>query len=282
MPPVYTDRVAMTPLALMGAAALLGVVQGLTEFLPVSSTAHLVVLPKILGWTPPLLNSLAFDVALHVGTLVAVLVVFRRDWARMGHGLLFDPAGRDGRTARTVAIATIPVLAAGAAFGSLAGTTMRSPAWVAVWLLGGAIWLLIGHFRGRGRRRSGGLGYREALLIGAAQALALFPGFSRSGAVIAAGLLLGLSRPEAARFAFMLSAPTIAAAGIWECRHLDWAEPALAGPLLLGVTFSAISGMLVIRWFLGAIARIGLVPFVAYRVLLAAALAIWYVKTSVS
>ena len=252
-------------------ALLLGLVQGLTEFLPVSSTAHLAVIPRALGWTSPLLTSLPFDVALHAGTLAALLAVFGREWITLVRALV-RPGSADGRVALGLVLSTIPALGAGALLEHRVGDAMRTPGWIAVWLAAGAVALWWADRQPEGRRTGRDLTMREALLIGCAQACAILPGLSRSGMTMTAGRLVGLSRAESARYSFLMSAPVIGAAIMWESRHLTSLSAPEGTAVLLGVAAAGAAGAATIRWLLRAVGRMGYTPFVAYRLALAAVL----------
>jgi undecaprenyl-diphosphatase len=254
-------------------AILLGAVQGLTEFLPVSSTAHLAALPVLVGWTHPLLHSQPFDVALHFGTLIALLWAFSGAWRELARGAS-RPFAPEGRTVRGIAIATLPALVAGGLCGRLVEERLRGPNALAAFLAAGAALLWAAQALGRGRRAAASLSWREAALIGCAQALAILPGMSRSGMTIAAGLALGLRREEAARYAFLLSGPVIAAAVAWEARRLEELAPGEWAAVAAGVATAAVTGLAAIRFLLACSARLGYLPFVWYRFLLAALLAI--------
>ncbi len=252
---------------------ILAVVQGLTEFLPISSSAHLILFPRLAGWED---QGLAFDVATHLGTLFAVVAYFRheiagisRDWARSLHQ---RRRVGDSRLAWAVLLGTIPVGLAGLAFKGIIETELRSPLLIASTTIafGFALWYadVVGR-RTTAPRDEHALTARDILLIGCAQALALIPGVSRSGITLTAGLLLGLSRAGAARFSFLLSIPVIALASGLSVRDLvGAAAPVDWGGLALGVAFSAVSAYLCIHYFLKLIERIGLFPFVAYRLVL--------------
>lgn len=255
----------MTPLL---AAIILGAIQGVTEFLPVSSTAHLAALPVLFGWADPLLRSQAFAAVLHLGTLGALLAVFGSEWGRLLSGMT-RPRSPDGRLAWGLVAATVPALAAGALFEHAVADRFRTTASIAGFLGLGSVVLWVADARRPGIRVARSVSLRDALAIGCAQALAILPGLSRSGMTIAAGLSLGLSRAEAARYAFLLSAPVVAAAGLWECRHLAGCGGADAAVLASGIAVSALTGAVAIRWFLRIISRVGLLPFVVYRLLLA-------------
>ena len=265
----------MSLTALLLTAAFLGAVQGVTEFLPVSSTAHLIILPQLLGWSHPLLNNLTFNVMLHLGTLVALLIVFRGEWRRLG-GAFAAPRSSEGRLAWGLAAATAPALLCGWLFKSAVSTHLRNPLSVACWLAVGAVALWWADRRRQGDRTAQSLSLMHAMLIGCAQALALLPGFSRSGATITAGLLLGLSRQEAARYSFLLSAPIIAAACLYEALSgLPDLPPSQWAPVAAGVLVSGLVGAVCIRWFLRAVPWLGFAPFISYRLFLAAVIGLW-------
>lgn len=255
-------------------AVILGIVQGVTEFLPVSSTAHLAVLPRVLGWKTPLLNSLSFDVALHAGTLIALLAVFGAEWARMVPALL-HPRSRPGRTAWGLGLAVIPAAIAGAFLEDRFAGPLREPGFVALFLAVGAILLWWADARGGGRGRVGSTTLRMALLIGFAQAFALLPGLSRSGITITAGLLLGLSRSESARYSFLLSTPLLLGALAWEARHFSGFAPGEWAAVLAGTVAAAAAGFASIRLLLRLVRGSGYAPYAVYRLLLAALIALW-------
>jgi undecaprenyl-diphosphatase len=260
---------------------VIGVVQGLTEFLPVSSSAHLIVLPRVLGWNDPFLNSAAFDVMLHLGSLAALLVYFWRDlWRLLGawlHSIAERSLGSDAdrRLAWFLAISVVPAALLGALLEDFFDTAFRERiALVAVFLLAGAALLWLAERHGRRERGLDALRLRDAVAIGVAQALALFPGTSRSGITIAAGLLLGLEREAAARFAFLMGVPVIAGAGMWKLRELGAGTAGGFDPLVLlaGMTAAALSGLLAISILLAYLRRNDTMPFVLYRVVFAAAI----------
>lgn len=260
-------------------ALIMGVVQGLTEFLPISSSGHLILVPWMLGWHDRFIESLAFSVMLHLGTLAALLLYFASDWVRLVRaGLASLRERRIGedewrRLAAVLVVATIPAGLAGALLADPVEIATRRPAIVAVALVLGAAILWYADRVGRRDRGLEGVGYAAALGIGAAQAVALIPGISRSGITIAAGLFLGLRREAAARFSFLLATPTIAGAGAFEAYRLARAE---AGPspdaavLVVGVLASLLTGLLAIHVLLDWLRRRGVGVFVAYRVALAA------------
>ncbi|MFM2106498.1 MAG: undecaprenyl-diphosphatase [Chloroflexota bacterium] len=262
-------------------ALLMGLVQGLTEFLPISSSGHLVVLPDLLGWEDPLLASLAFSVFLHMGTLLALILYFIRDWLAvlrsLGRLVRTRRVGTDPdrRLARNLILATIPAGAAGYALNDLAETTFRDPALVAGLLLaGGGVMLLADRF---GRKNLGvdAIRAREAFIIGCGQALALLPGVSRSGISISFGMFIGLDRAAAARFSFLMATPIIAGAGVFEIRRLlapDGLGGTDGGVLAVGFVAALLSGLLAIRFMLRFLRTHSLAVFVAYRAVLAVAI----------
>ena len=260
------------------AAAILGVVQGITEFLPISSSGHLAILPWAFQWSSPVLNSLPFAVALHVGTLLAVLLVFWRDVLSLATAFLTSIRERDiqadpeRRLAWLLVLATLPAVVAGLLLEEAATTVLRSPWIIAAALAGVGIILWIVDARHTGERTCDSLGWRGALFIGLAQALAIVPGVSRSGSTITMGMLLGLSRVQAARFSFLLMAPIIFGAGVWEARHLD--STALSGNgstiFVVGFFSALVVGYLCIRVFLRYLQRGRLWPLAFYRIGLAA------------
>ncbi|RME34423.1 MAG: undecaprenyl-diphosphate phosphatase [Gammaproteobacteria bacterium] len=249
----------------------LGLLQGFTEFLPISSSAHLILLPRLLDWKD---QGLALDVAAHVGTLLAVCLYFRQDLARLGRAWLDSLARRGGereaRLAWGVLVATVPAALAGLLLHDVVETTLRSTSVIAAATIGFGLLLGAADHRGRDRGRPlETIGWREVLLIGLAQALALVPGTSRSGITITAGLFLGLSREASARFSFLLSIPIIALAGGYQgLTLLREGMDAPWGDTLLIVLLSAASAYLCIHLFLALIARMSLLPFVLYRLAL--------------
>ncbi len=251
-------------------AIALALLQGFTEFLPISSSAHLILLPRLLGWED---QGLAFDVAVHVGTLSAVVLYFRRELVPMardwGRSLLTRQQTRDSRLAWAVLWGTIPVGIAGLAFKGYIEGELRSELVIATTTIGFGLLLWWADAKGRGARDEYHLGWKDILIIGIAQAVALIPGTSRSGATMTAGLMLGLSREGAARFSFLLSIPVIVLAGglkgldlIEEAAPVDW------GAMIIGVVTSAITAYACIHFFLKLLERIGMLPFVIYRLVL--------------
>lgn len=258
-------------------AIVLALVQGVTEFLPISSTAHLILAPVLLGWPD---QGLAFDVAVHVGTLAAVLACMRRELHGLAAGWMRSlargrPSTPESRLAWAVLLATLPVGAAGLLGGAAVEQYLRAPLVIAVANLAFAVLLLAADRWGAKRRSERTLRVPDALLIGCAQALALVPGASRSGVTMTAGLALGLTPRAAARFSFLLAVPVIALAGAAEGYALLAAPPPDAGEwarLGLAALVSGVSAYLCMRAFLALVERIGLWPFAAYRIVLGAVL----------
>ncbi len=252
-------------------AIVLGIVQGLGEFLPISSSGHLIVVPWLFGWPD---HSLAFDVALHLGTLVAVLAAFAGDWWRLvtsflRGGLRGAPfAEPDARLLGLLALASIPGGVAGLLLEHKAETVFRAPALVAVTMAGMGAVLFFADGRATGTRDAPSISVAHALLIGGAQALALIPGVSRSGATISAALLLGYRREEAARFSFLLATPITAGAVLLKVPELFHGGD--TSGVLLGVLAAAVFGLLSIRVLLAYVRTRDYRPFVYYRFAFAA------------
>lgn len=257
---------------------ILALVQGLTEFLPISSSAHLILVPYVFGWQD---QGLAFDVAVHVGSLAAVVTYFFGDLKAMTRGWCASVAGGvstpESRLAWAVIIGTIPVVVLGPLVNVISDH-LRDPVIIAAatGIFALALWWADGY--ARADHDEYGLTWRQVLIIGFAQVLALIPGTSRSGITITAGLALGLSRRAAARFSFLLAIPVILAAGALKTGEL-LASPAQAPwpSLLLGVVVSGLAAYACIHWFLRLVERIGMLPFVVYRILLAVVLLLIYV-----
>lgn len=256
----------------------LAIIQGLTEFLPVSSSAHLLLVPVFTGWPD---QGLAFDVGLHAGSLVAVIIYFRKEIAEMTSAWwnsIFKREFTDNaRLAWAIILGTIPVGLAGLFMRDIVAGLFRSPIVTAGGLIGFGLLLGWADWRKRGERSIGDIRWFDVFFIGCAQALALIPGTSRSGITITAGLISGFSRNEAARFSFLLSIPVIALAGLLEARPLiqtgpdtDWSA------VIIGMVISGITAFACIHYFLTFIRRIGMQPFVAYRVALGILLLVLY------
>lgn len=260
-------------------AVVLGIVQGLTEFLPISSSGHLILVPTLLGWDDPFLDSLTFSVMLHLGTLGALLVYFWRDWLRLvpaGVATIRDRsfAGDPDRRLAWLIVATmLPAIVVGLLFDDFIEANVRTAGTVAVLLLIGAAILWVADHVGRTDRGIADLTFPQAFGIGIAQAAALFPGVSRSGISISAGRLIGLDRPAAARFSFLMAAPIIAGAGAWEVLKLIRGGsdvPIQPLPLAAGMAAAFASGMLAIAFLLRWLTSHRLDIFVWYRIGLAA------------
>ena len=260
-------------------AIVLGLVQGLTEFLPVSSSGHLIIVPALLGWQDPFIDSLAFSVMLHVATLLALLLYFRADWLRLipaGLATVRDRSLRndpDRRLAWLLLASTVPAVIAGIALNDVIETTFREPRLVAVTLVIGAAILWLADRVGARTRQVEGLTFPIAIGIGAAQAVALIPGISRSGISISAGLFAGLDREAAARFAFLMATPITAGAGLWEFRKIVTGEAGVDLPLLplaAGMIAALLAGLAAISILLHYLRTHGTGVFVAYRIALAA------------
>jgi len=260
-------------------ALVMGIVQGLTEFLPVSSSGHLIIVPYLLGWDDAFITSLAFSVMLHMGTLVALLVYFRADWLRLvpaGLAAVRDRSLRDDpdrRLAWLLIAATIPAALAGLLLNDLIEQRFRQVGLVALMLVVGGVILWLADRWGSRDREVGDVTFPVALGIGAAQALALVPGISRSGISISAARLAGLDREAAARFSFLMATPVTAGAGVFEARKLLTGEAGVdvaIAPLLVGMIASLGSGLVAIHFMLRYLRTRSLSVFVAYRFVLAA------------
>ena len=260
-------------------ALVMGIVQGLTEFLPVSSSGHLVIVPHLLGWTDPFITSLAFSVMLHMGTLVALLVYFRADW------LVIVPAGiaaiserslgsdPNRRLAWLIVVATIPAVIAGPILNDRLEAAVRTAEDVAVALVIGAAILWLADQLGRKVNGLDRITFRLAAVIGLAQAIALVPGISRAGITISAGLFAGLTREAAARFSFLMATPVIAGAGLFEARKLLTGEAGVAvqaAPLVVGMLAALVAGLAAIWVMLRYVRTRSYAVFVAERIALAA------------
>jgi undecaprenyl-diphosphatase len=259
-------------------AVVLGIVQGLTEFLPVSSSGHLIVVPALLGWHDPFIDSLAFSVMLHIATLLALLVYFRADWLRLipaGLAAIRDRSlgdDSDRRLAWLLVVATIPAVIVGVALNDAIETSFREPRLVAVTLVLGAAILFVADRVGTRSKGMDSISFPVAAGIGAAQALALVPGVSRSGISISAGLFAGLDRESAARFAFLMATPVTAGAGLWELRKIVSGEAGVdlpLVPLVAGMIAALVAGLLAIAVLLRYLRTHGLGVFVVYRLALA-------------
>lgn len=257
-------------------ALVLGFGQALTEFLPVSSSAHLVILPHLFGWT---IQSLVFDIVLHLGTLCALLFVFGKDFYQVGLSLLSDIKTKrlkvstytpHSKLGFYLILACIPAIFAGLLLEPYIESQFRRLEYVIVFLTFGTILLFIADFYNTSNKESDTpISAKKALIVGIFQIFALFPGVSRSGSTISAGMLTGLSRLEAARFSFMLSVPMVFAAASYELLK-NYASVVTYPPMLFlsGFVASFVSGIIVIKFLLGFLTNHSLKVFVVYRILL--------------
>jgi undecaprenyl-diphosphatase len=275
------------------AAALLGIVQGLTEFLPVSSSAHLILFRALFGWTGNADVLELFDVAVHVGTLLAVVAFFHRDLIALAAAAprvikhvaavpralnpLTATSDPDGRRLLLIAVGTVPIVIAGLLHATDLEDTLRTPVIAASMLALGALVLFAGEHLGERTKRESDLGVASAFVVGVAQAAALVPGVSRSGSTIGVGMLLGFERATITRFSFLLSVPAILAAAAhegWKMRHF----PLTGGDfqmLAIGVVTSSVVGYLAVAYFIRFVSTRRLDVFAWYRLALAAVLLAW-------
>jgi undecaprenyl-diphosphatase len=270
-------------------AIVLGVVQGLTEFLPISSTAHLRIVPALCGWDDP---GAAFSAVIQCGTLAAVFVALRRDIGRLLVGLVAGiRSGRplanpDARLAVMIAVGTLPIVAVGFAARHLIRGEARRLEVVTGALLGATVLMALAEIVVARRVRRGeagrdgleGVRFADGIAMGVVQVLALVPGTSRSGVTISSGMLGGLDRRTAARLSFLLSLPAVAAAGMleaWQQRREIFATPADTLVAVVGTLAAAVVGYAAIRWLLQILTSRTLWPFIVYRLGLAATLAWW-------
>jgi len=254
---------------------VLAIVQGLTEFLPISSSGHLVLVPYFFSWAD---QGLAFDVAVHFGSLAAVCLFFRKDIVTLIFGGVQVLGGNvrtpESRMSLAIVLGTVPAAAAGLLFASWIEVHLRDPAVIVYTLAGYGVLMALADRLGRRERNIGDVGFRDALIIGCAQALALVPGTSRSGVTITAARMLGFERQDAARFSFLLSAPVILLAAVYKFIELLSNEAVVPwGQLALGASVACVVAYLSIEFFMRVVTRVGLAPFAIYRLVLAAAIA---------
>ena len=250
---------------------VLAIVQGLTEFLPVSSSGHLVLVPALIGWSD---QGLTFDVAVHFGSLLAVAVYFRNDLKALVSGAVKLIGGSgdspESRMALCIVIGTVPAAIAGLFFATWIEANFRSPLIIVYTLAGYGILLALADRFGSHQRVITSVGLRDAVITGVAQALALVPGTSRSGITISAAMILGFQRRDAARFSFLLSAPVILLATGYETASLFIEGTQIAwAQLAIGVSISAMVAYLSIDFFMRFVNAFGLLPFAIYRLGLA-------------
>ncbi len=257
-------------------AAILGIVQGLSEFLPISSSGHLILVPALFKWPD---QGLAFDVGLHVGTLCALLLYFWSDWWRMARSVVtdltregprFKAYGADSRLFALIALGSVPAAIVGLLFNDWIEENLRQPWLVAIALAIVALVMLAADRRSRCSRTIAGITLVDAVVIGLAQATALFPGVSRSGATICAGLFRDFTRDSAARFAFLLGTPAFVGAALLKSKDIENLSGHQTNELLIGFVCSAIVGFLVIHLLLRFLRNRTLLPFVVYRLIVAA------------
>jgi undecaprenyl-diphosphatase len=251
---------------------VLAIVQALTEFLPISSTAHLVLIPWLFGWKD---GGLTFDVALHAGTLVAVIIYFFQDWVQIIAQCFGLRIGRDQDLKQNrnllwlLAVASIPIGIFGYLFDKQADTTWRQPYVIGTMLILVGIVMWIAEKRRIGSKSMSTIQMSDGIAVGLAQAVSVIPGTSRSGATISAGLFRNMNRETAARFSFLLSTPAIAAAvakKFWDV-HKEGGIPAdMKVPIVVGIAVSGVLGAIVIAFFLRYLRRSSLMPFVWYRI----------------
>jgi undecaprenyl-diphosphatase len=251
---------------------VLAIIQGITEFLPISSTAHLALAPWLLGWTDP---GLTFDIALHLGTLLSVLVYFFRTWLQViaqGFGIRYgddEMLRQNPRLLWLMAIGSLPVGFFGFIFGRQAETTWRNPFVIGTMLIAVGVLMWIGERAGTRKKNLGDVTLGDSVAIGTAQALAIVPGTSRSGITITAGLFRNLDRVAAARFSFLLATPAIAAAAakaFYDLAKHGGIPAEMQLPFVLGIVLSGLSGFAVIAFFLRFLQRHGLLFFIYYRI----------------
>ena len=253
-------------------AVVLAIVQALTEFIPISSTAHLVLIPWLFGWKD---GGLTFDVALHAGTLAAVIIYFFRDWVQIigqafGLNIGSDPDLKQNRNLLwLLAVASIPIGIVGYLFDKQADTTWRQPYVIGTMLIVVGIVMWMAERQRTGSKSMSTIQMSDGIAVGLAQAVSVIPGTSRSGATISAGLFRNMNRETAARFSFLLSTPAIAAAVAkkgWDI-HKEGGIPAdMKAPIVVGIVVSGLLGAIVIAFFLRYLRRSSLMPFVYYRI----------------
>ncbi len=252
-------------------AIILGLVQGITEFLPISSSAHIFVVSQLLGWQDP---GAAFTAVSQIGTELAVIVFFRRDIARIISAWaqsLFKPALRSGIDARMgwyIIVGTIPIAVIGLIFSHQIETAARNLWLVSGTLIGFGIILGVADALGRHRLALANLNAKDGILFGLGQALALIPGVSRSGATISTGLALGYTREASARYAFLLAIPAVVASGLYEATKIGSDPTVEWGPTILATVIAFVTGFAVIAWLLRWVTTRSYLPFVIYRIAL--------------
>jgi len=257
---------------------ILGAIQGITEFFPVSSTAHLVLFPWFFSWTD---QGLPFNVALHIGSLIAILYYFWRDWLLITREFLegvfsWSFEGRPGgKTGLYLVIATVPGALAGLLFEEYAAGLLRHPLFIAFSLSFFGVVLYFSDRVSKKTKTVVEMNMVDCVIIGLSQALAIIPGVSRSGITITGAMFRNLNREEAAKFSFLLAAPLIAGAGVFEARHLEYSQ-VMSTPFIAGVLASAVFAFLAIKYLLRFVRRSSYTVFVIYRLALAVLIASLY------
>lgn len=259
---------------------ILGAIQGITEFFPISSTAHLVLLPWFFSWKD---QGLPFNVALHVGSLIAILFYFWRDWVLITGEFVKSVAHRSfegrpgGRIGMFLIIATVPGALSGFLFEEQAAGLLRNPLTIAFMLSAFGLLLYISDRFSRRDKTIEDMNLTDCIIIGLSQALAIIPGVSRSGITITGAMFRNFRRDEAARFSFLMAAPLIAGAGVFETRHLSIAD-VVSVPFLAGFIASAVFAFLAIKYLLRFVRKESYTLFVIYRLLLAVLIVFMYLK----
>ena len=246
-------------------AVILGLVQGLGEFLPISSSAHLVLVPWLFGWQDP---GLTFDIALHIGTLVAVVLYFRKDWWQLILKGFTDLRSTEGRLFWYLAGASVPGAIAGYLLEKKAETIFRAPLLIAAMLIVMGILLYWADRRSAKNREMNTITFGTSLVIGISQALAIIPGVSRSGVTMTTGLWMGMTREGAARFSFLLSTPIIFGAALVKLPHLISNSSVITLNFTIGMLVSCVSGIVSIGFLLRYVQTKDFLPFVWYRFVL--------------
>lgn len=256
-------------------AIVLSIVQGVTEFLPISSDGHLVLVPWLLGWET---QSLAFDAAVHLGTLGAVIIFFRREWAGLMKGLVRGTPVRFGTGDEAgsikpwplvilLGVALVPTAVIGLLLRQAVEGPLRKPEWAAVFLICTGALMLAGELAGKRMRKMDAATLKDSAMMGVAQGLAVLPGLSRSGSTIASGLITGLSREAAARLSFLMAVPAIAGAGVFVLAEMATSDhisnPGIT-PLVIGAVGSFITGIFALGLLMLVVRKASLKPFVAY------------------
>ena len=257
-------------------AIIYGIVQGIAEFLPISSSAHLIAIPQIFNWVDP---GPAFDVALHLGTLIAVVAFFWKDWLELIYAGIRRPNTRNGKLFWFIVVATVPGAVIGKLLEKQAETAFRNIGLIGAMLIVMGIILYIADKKGRNKVKTQDIGFRRSFLIGLSQALAIIPGVSRAGITMSTGLFTGLTKEDTARFSFLLSTPIIFGAGLLKAKELIHTPMSEAPALAIGILTSAIVGLLSIKFLLNYLKNKGFGIFVVYRIIVGSMLiAIYFLR----